>query len=36
MGEPKEEEPKSKENEVVSVMHSGHDNNDVELAENVN
>ena len=34
MEEPMEEEPKSKEKEVVSAMHSNNDNNDVELAEN--
>ena len=34
MKEPKDQEPKSKEKEVVSAIHSGNDNNDVELAEN--
>ena len=34
MEEPKDEEPKSKDKEVVSAMHSS--NNDVELAENAN
>ena len=34
MEEPKDEEPKSKEKEVVLAMHSDNDNTDVELAEN--
>ena len=34
MEEPKDEEPKSKDKEVVLAMHSS--NNDVELAENAN
>ena len=36
MREPEEEEPESKEEEVVSTMHSGDNSNDVELARNVN
>ena len=36
MEESKEEEPVSKENEVVSAMHRSSENKDVELAENTN